>query len=834
MLYIGVVEDRNDPLKLGRCKVRVIGLHTHDAAKLPTADLPWAVPMQPTTSAAISGIGTTPLGLVEGTSVIVMFRDDEKQFPIILGSIAGIPQSTSSDISSDDSTIRIKIDGELKQVNEQTNVLLDGSGNPVVDSSGAPVTTSQESVTLENANKLKRAVEYTPSANCVALIKRFEGLRLQAYQDSVGIWTIGYGTTRINGSPVQPGMIITEVQAEKYLSEDLKEFVPLVQRNTRALITQSMFDALCSFTYNLGGGNLSKSTLLKDLNSSKYLDAATGFMLWTKAGGKELLGLVRRRSAEKDLFLAEGIPNESGELPPQELQSGVTQAESSVTNNVRSPTANLNSQATQSVSSVLGFRDPNMKYPLYYDEPDTNRLARHEEINKTVVYKKEAAQLKGIEVADGSTWDQSPIPYNTQYPFNHVMQTESGHILEFDDTPNSERIHLYHKSGTFTEIDANGTQVNRIIGDGYEILERNGYVQVNGSLNVTIDGAHNVLVKNALNLIVNGLTTVNIFNDTVMNVSGDMSLSVGGAFTLKANSIVMESDTSINALAAGGAFNIEASGEASVKAGGNAKLDGSQVHLGMGANSAESSGLETPPASKEPEMPEFGSLTVVTRGASAGGQYETPEEGDPSAHIQKQINSGAIKKEEMDSGTQQDSQELEPPVVSPEEKSCDAIFMKATFEPSFILSKNFTLGVLTKNGSRPVIAQQGLSVQEIVCNLKGLSENCLEPIKNLYPNMVITSGFRRPQDVANSSKTSDHYLGCAADIVIPNFGRQGHYEAIQKIQQLVPYDQLLLEYQGASTVWIHVSFKYNGSKKQIFTMRDHKRIGDFGQFVLVA
>ena len=835
MLYIGVVEDRSDPLKLGRCKVRVIGLHTHDVAKLPTADLPWAVPMQPTTSAAISGIGTTPLGLVEGTSVIVMFRDDEKQFPIILGSIAGIPQSTSTDINSDDSTIRIKIDGELKQVNEQTNVLLDSSGNAVVDGSGAPVTTSQEPVTLENTNKLKRAAEFNPSAQCVALIKRFEGLRLQAYQDSVGVWTIGYGTTRINGAAVQPGMSITEAQAEAFLSEDLKEFVPVVQRNTRALITQSMFDALCSFTYNLGGGNLAKSTLLKDLNSSKYLDAAAGFSQWTKAGGKELLGLVRRRSAEKDLFLLEGTPNTAGELPAQESQADTGQAQQSVISNAISSAANLNSEATQSVSSVLGFRDPNQKYPLYYDEPDTNRLARHEEINKTIVYKKEAAQLKGVEVADGSTWDQSPIPYNTQYPFNHVMQTESGHLVEFDDTPNSERIHFYHKSGTFEEIDSNGTRVNRIVGDGYEILERNGYVKINGSLNVTIDGAHNVIVKNAFNLNVDGMTTVNIFNDAIMNVSGDMSLSVGGAFALKANSIVMESDTSINALASGGEFNIEASGEASVKAGGNAKLDGSQVHLGMGANSAESSGLETPEASKEPEMPEFGELTVITRGASAGGQYETPEEGDASKHIQKQIDSGAIKKEEMNSGNQQDSQELEPPSdVIPETKSCDAIMMKATFEPSFILSKNFNLGVLTKNGSRPVISQQGLSVQEIVCNLKGLSENCLEPIKNLYPNMIITSGFRRPQDVANSSPTSDHYLGCAADIVIPNLGRQGHYEAIQKIQQLVPYDQLLLEYQGGTTVWIHVSFKYSGSKKQIFTMRDHRRVGDIGQFVLVA
>ena len=827
MLYVGVIEDRNDPLKLGRCKVRVIGLHTHDAVKLPTADLPWAIPMQPITSAAISGIGFSPLGLVEGTSVIVMFRDDEKQFPIILGSIAGIPQSTSADINADDSTIRIKIDGELKQVNEQSNVLLDGSGNAVVDSSGNPVTTSQEPITLENNNKLKRAVEFTPSKQCVELIKRFEGLRLEAYQDSVGIWTIGYGTTRINGVPVQPGMIITQVEAEAFLLEDLKEFVPIVQRNTRALITQSMFDALCSFTYNLGGGNLSKSTLLKDLNSSKYLDAAAGFLLWTKAGGKELLGLVRRRSAEKDLFLLEGTPNIAGELPIQETESDIT-------NGVITPGANSNSEATQSVSSVLGFRDPNRKYPLYYDEPDTNRLARHEEINKTIVYKKEAAQLKGVEVADGSNWNQPSIPYNAQYPFNHVMQTESGHIFEFDDTPNSERIHLYHKSGTFTEIDANGTQVNRIIGDGYEILERNGYVQINGSLNVTIDGAHNVLVKNALNLNVNGLTTVNIFNNAIMNVSGDMSLSVGGAFALKANSIIMESSTSINARASGGNFNIQASGEASIKAGTIAKLDGIQLRLGMGANSARTSGLSSPSAVKQTEMPEFGNLTVITRGVSSGGQYETPEEGDPSAHIQKQINSGAIKKEEMDSGSEEDSQELEPPSVSSGEKSCDAIFMKSTFEPSFILSKNFTLGVLTKNGSRPVIAQQGLSVQEIVCNLKGLSENCLEPIRNLYPNMVITSGFRRPQDVANSSKTSDHYLGCAADIVIPNLGRQGHYEVIQKIQQLVPYDQLLLEYQGASTVWIHVSFKYNGSKKLIFTMRDHKRIGNFGQFVLVT
>lgn len=838
MLYIGVIEDRNDPLKLGRCKVRVVGLHTHEVSKLPTSDLPWAIPMQPTTSAALSGIGTTPLGLVEGTNVIVMFQDEDKQFPIILGSIGGIPQSSSSDISADDSTIKIKIDGEIRQTNTQSNVLLDSSGNAVVDSSGNPVTTTvvDPEVPLENTNSLKRASEFTPSSKCIELIKRFEGLRLSAYQDSVGVWTIGYGTTRINGVPVQSGMTITAAQAEQYLLSDLStDFAPAVYKNTRALITQSMFDSLCSFTYNVGQGNLYKSTLLKDLNAGKYLDAASGFSQWNKAGGVVLEGLVKRRFAEKDLFLADGVPNSAGELPPRERDA-----------------ADFNSSAVQSSSSVLGFSDPNRKYPLYFDEPDTNRLARHEEINKTIVYKKEASITKGVEVSNGSTWDQSPIPYNAQYPFNHVMQSESGHILEFDDTPNSERIHIYHKAGTFSEIDANGTRVNKIVGDNYEILERNGYVYISGSLNVTVDGAQNIYVKNAFNIDVDGATNINVFNDTKVNVSGNMSLSVGETLAIKANAIKMEANsldikTSGNStVEAGGSANIKASSNAiiqagaiaSVKASGAVRVDGSRISIGAGANSASSaasSGLSNPAAKKTTNMPEFGTLNVVTRGASAAGQYETPEDGDPTSHIRKQLNSGAIKVEDINSSPEaQEAQELSAPNIVPIEANCDVIMMKQTFEPSFTLSNNFTLGIMTKNGSRPVVAQQGLSIQEIVCNLKGLAENCLEPIKNLYPNMVITSGFRRPGDVPNSSKTSDHYLGCAADIIIPNLTRQGHYEAIQQIQALIPYDQLLLEYQGSSTTWIHVSFKYSGAKKQIFTMKDHRRISNFGQFVLVA
>ena len=241
MLYTGVIEDRNDPLKLGRCKVRIVGLHTHDVAKLPTADLPWAVPMQPITSAALSGIGTTPLGLVEGTWVVVMFQDDENQYPIILGSIGGIPQSGSSDVSVDESSLKIKIDGELKESNTQSNVLLDGSGNAVVDGSGNPVqTTTPTPAVIENTNKLKRAAEFTPSTAAIDLIKKFEGLRLTSYQDSVGIWTIGYGTTRINNSQVQEGQTITKEEATNFLLNDLNREVnswKLISQCNRRVIT---------------------------------------------------------------------------------------------------------------------------------------------------------------------------------------------------------------------------------------------------------------------------------------------------------------------------------------------------------------------------------------------------------------------------------------------------------------------------------------------------------------------------------------------------------------------------------------------------------------------
>mgnify|MGYP003366972558 CR=1 FL=1 len=133
------------------------------------------------------------------------------------------------------------------------------------------------------------------------LIKEFEGLRLTAYLCPAQVWTIGYGHT----AGVRQGDVIIEAQADAFLRHDLAASELAVGRRVTALLNQNQFDALVSFTFNLGAGNLSRSSLLQKLNAGDYAGAAEEFLRWNRAGGKPLAGLSRRRAAERALFLTE-------------------------------------------------------------------------------------------------------------------------------------------------------------------------------------------------------------------------------------------------------------------------------------------------------------------------------------------------------------------------------------------------------------------------------------------------------------------------------------------------------------------------------------------------
>ena len=142
------------------------------------------------------------------------------------------------------------------------------------------------------------------SPSGVDLICNFEGLRLKAYDDGVGVWTIGYGTTKYpNGIRVKKGDTCTLDQAKAYMQNDLKAFEQTVNSAVKVPVSQNQFDALVSLAYNIGSTAFKNSTLVKRLNEGNYKAAANQFDVWVNAGGKRMQGLVNRRAAERTLFL---------------------------------------------------------------------------------------------------------------------------------------------------------------------------------------------------------------------------------------------------------------------------------------------------------------------------------------------------------------------------------------------------------------------------------------------------------------------------------------------------------------------------------------------------
>ncbi len=140
--------------------------------------------------------------------------------------------------------------------------------------------------------------EKITSVGRTELIRAFEGLELKAYKCPAGVLTIGYGHTKT----VTAGMVITEEEAEALLREDLLWVEETINNKVTTPLTQSQYDALASFIYNVGSGAFTKSTLLRKLNTGDYVGASAEFKRWNKADGRVLKGLVRRRKAEQELF----------------------------------------------------------------------------------------------------------------------------------------------------------------------------------------------------------------------------------------------------------------------------------------------------------------------------------------------------------------------------------------------------------------------------------------------------------------------------------------------------------------------------------------------------
>ena len=317
----GVVEDRVDPLMLGRCRVRILGYHTDNKQEIPTNTLPWAYPTQPITSAAISGVGTTPFGPVEGTWVFGFFRDGKNaQEPIMFGTFGGIPEAGANPtLGFNDPNGRYPLLTNLNQ--PDTNKLARGHGDPIVN----------------------------------------------------------------------------------------------------------------------------------DVN------------------GEDAPSLIRKREARnKDVPI--GI---AGTMWDYEVNKGTIQ--------------NTDGDGDAALYIEGPWNEPNPRYG---------------------------------GVADSATTYLDSVKMTSQYPLNHVRMGESGHVEEWDDTPSAERLHKFHTSGTFEEIQPDGTKVTKIVSNEYEITL--------GYKNVVIDGYCNVTIKGDCRMLYLGDLVQEVYGDYHLNVHKDMRTKISG------------------------------------------------------------------------------------------------------------------------------------------------------------------------------------------------------------------------------------------------------------------------------------------------------------------
>ncbi|MDX1532737.1 MAG: hypothetical protein R3230_00865 [Nitrosopumilaceae archaeon] len=168
---------------------------------------------------------------------------------------------------------------------------------------------------------------------------------------------------------------------------------------------------------------------------------------------------------------------------------------------------------------------------------DINKLARNEDIDSTIIQEKKDSVKTGVSMAGGGSWSEPETPYATEYPHNRVTETNSGHVIELDDTEGAERLHLYHRSGSFYELHPDGSQVVRIVKDDYTIVAGDGYFCIEGNASGFVGGNNDLNIKGNNTINIDGADSVTIGGSQTVDISQSQTVTVGGAISVDAATI---------------------------------------------------------------------------------------------------------------------------------------------------------------------------------------------------------------------------------------------------------------------------------------------------------
>ena len=544
--FVGVVEDRKDPKFLGRLRVRVLGYHTDDKQKLPTVDLPWAHVMNPITSATVSGIGQTPLGAVEGTWVVGFFTDgDDAQMPVIMGTLPGRPSKTpTGEKGFEDPNAAYPREANQSDVNRLAiNAEEDvpdfsavGGGNQVVEFNGGDV---NDAVSISNRNSPVETIKVA---------------QFQADLDD-HLRKEGFGTDA-NATEI--------LKAANDFKKDYHKIFKLpsnILDSKENILTGAAnhLDTVITKTINHVRGT-ETGTLLKD----SILVNAKG-QLFTPGNLKDVL--PSNLSADA---IAKGVQNITSyninDLSTTALEKLYALAPDKVPGNLIKGI--VDSGKLKYFKSPLKSIQTNPHLSSVIDSANLTRNIGVAQIDGIVDGIDGVAGLNtlsqdiGLITADfdvgltGGAWSEPPSPYAAEYPFNHVYESESGHIKEFDDTANAERIHERHMSGSGYEIGPKGTKVTKVVKDNYEIISNDDFLHVRGTRRQTVD--EGVRIRCNANAGVGNSYSIEV------GVGSNCNIEVnGGNVNVVAKGVGLGGDINLNAM---GNINMKAAGSINMAA----------------------------------------------------------------------------------------------------------------------------------------------------------------------------------------------------------------------------------------------------------------------------
>ncbi|NBO99973.1 MAG: hypothetical protein EBU90_07560 [Proteobacteria bacterium] len=835
--WVGVVEDRMDPLEIGRCRVRIFGYHTEDTTILPTKDLPWAVPLQPITSAATSGVGLTPVGVVEGSWVVGWFLDGiDMQQPLIVGTIA-----SSNNVNP---FCTLKTTRDINSAETNSNYLRDSSGNVVRDSFGNPIEVESKSnstyaeitndlppLKTNDIKKLMNLIAFKESSsqgeNQNYSAENTSTKYIGKYQfGAAALYDLGY--IKVSDPKKITNAVLDEEASwtgkdgitsknsffeNKIIQESI--MFQLLQKNYNTLLKRKVITA--SDSPDHVAGILATAHLLGPGNANKF----------DKKDGNGTRGKVYYEYVSANFEGDGSAPSDSVDLPNRE-----SYIPPNPDNPLQDPIGPLDDP---SIYENKGFRDPNKVYPTceYSGRSDVNKLATGDSSHK-IFTAKESKRTTNIPVAGGESWDQPSSKFLATYPYNQVIETEAGHVIEIDNSPGKERLHVYHKTGTFIEIDVNGTMIRKVVGDNYEILDRNNYTYIKGAHNLTVEGATKILIKDNASIYVDGNTnlfgygdttiasagTATVLSDTTLLNSKNIDIVAEESLRLQAKNISMSASSAI-AMRAESDITLNSKNQISLRASLLVAVDTLVYKLKMGAAKSAAK-LSLPILNKLPrKRPDTSPIPVLDTPVDAKTTYEYDEmEKEAERHAANLFESGEVVDNTPKASNTATSSGIS---KTGETCDCDEFINVNTFPDTLKLSKHFTLGAVSSRAaasSYSVVDFGGLKKSDIVCNLKHLAVNCLDLIKDKYPDMIVTSGFR------SIGTSSDHGRGMAADLQFRTQDKSKYFEIIRWIEQNVPHKQLLLEYETRATgkiAWIHIAYEKNNSKSplKIATLLNH-------------